>query len=207
MRTLTLDIETIPIVEPKDDKFPPLADHQPVVVSMLISEMDSLELITYSADQGDTWEQSMLSSFDTELSKCNRIITWNGYSFDVPLLLLRALRHNVELKYLKSYWGYRYKDNHFDMMDRLGQFGGRQSIRLDGVAKLIGLPGKRDIDGGQVKDCWARGEYARVRKYCEEDVIQTYLIYLRYCHVLLGHDTTEFYSRASSRLLRTETEL
>lgn len=204
MRTLTLDIETIPIVEPKDDKFPPLADHQPVVVSMLVADADKISLQTYSADQSDDWEQNMLLAFNHEIRSPTRIISWNGYSFDVPLLVLRALRHKVVLSNLQGIWGSRYKDHHFDMKDRLGQFAGRQDIRLEGVARLLGLPGKQDIDGSQVKEIWADGQYARVRRYCEEDVIQTYLIYLRYVQVMQGHDTSEVFDRVVEQWLKRD---
>lgn len=204
MRTLTLDIETIPVDLPPDwdkNKFPPLACHQPVVVSMMVSEADKIKLQTYSADQSDGWEQSMLLAFNLELRSPTRLVTWNGHWFDVPLLVLRALKHKVVLSNLQGIWGSRYKDHHFDMKDRLGQFAGRQGIHLEGVAKLLDLPGKHDIDGGKVNECWARGEYARVRTYCEEDVIQTYLIYLRYVQVMQGHDTSEKYDRVRQAFL------
>ena len=171
---------------------------------MLVADSDKIALHTFSADQSFDWEQSMLGNFDLELSKAQRVITWNGFSFDVPLLMLRALKHCVPMRSLESNWGYRFRDYHYDMKDRLGQYGFKQDIRLEGVARLLGLPGKQDIDGSQVKDCWERSEYARVREYCESDVIQTYLIYLRYVQVLYGYDTAEMYQRVYDQWVKKD---
>ena len=48
------------------------------------------------------------------------------------------------------------------------------------VAQLIGLPGKLGISGADVWSAYQRGELAAIRNYCETDVLNTYLIYLRF---------------------------
>ena len=48
------------------------------------------------------------------------------------------------------------------------------------MAKLCGLPGKLGMDGSQVWPAWQRGEIAAIRAYCETDVVNTYLLYLRF---------------------------
>jgi predicted PolB exonuclease-like 3'-5' exonuclease len=48
------------------------------------------------------------------------------------------------------------------------------------MACLLGLPGKLGFDGGQVWDAWQAGDLAGIRRYCETDVLNTWLIYLRF---------------------------
>ena len=36
------------------------------------------------------------------------------------------------------------------------------------------------MDGSQVWDAWQRGEIAAIRNYCETDVVNTYLLFLRF---------------------------
>jgi predicted PolB exonuclease-like 3'-5' exonuclease len=45
---------------------------------------------------------------------------------------------------------------------------------------LIGLPGKLGVGGANVWAAFQRGELAAIRDYCETDVLNTYLIYLRF---------------------------
>ena len=43
-----------------------------------------------------------------------------------------------------------------------------------------GLPGKLGFDGSQVWDAYQAGDIERIRRYCETDVLNTWLIYLRF---------------------------
>ena len=57
-------------------------------------------------------------------------------------------------------------------------FGGRAS--LEQAAMLLGLPGKLGMRGDRVWDSYRNGEMDAIRDYCETDVLNTYLIYLRF---------------------------
>ena len=48
------------------------------------------------------------------------------------------------------------------------------------MAALLRLPGKLGFSGAQVWDAFQAGEIARIRQYCETDVLNTYLVYLRF---------------------------
>jgi predicted PolB exonuclease-like 3'-5' exonuclease len=56
----------------------------------------------------------------------------------------------------------------------------RANAPLDQLAKLMGLPGKLGMDGGAVWQAWLEGRITEVRDYCETDVVNTYLVYLRF---------------------------
>jgi predicted PolB exonuclease-like 3'-5' exonuclease len=67
-----------------------------------------------------------------------------------------------------------------DLMDILSGFQGRGRASLAAIACLLGLPGKLGMDGSQVWDEYLGGGIKRIRDYCETDVLNTYLIYLRF---------------------------
>ena len=48
------------------------------------------------------------------------------------------------------------------------------------VAALLGFPGKLGFSGDKVWDTYLAGGLADVRHYCETDVLNTFLIYLRF---------------------------
>ena len=46
-----------------------------------------------------------------------------------------------------------------------------------------GYPGKLGFDGSQVWDAYRAGELTRIRRYCETDVVNTWLVFLRFQHM------------------------
>jgi predicted PolB exonuclease-like 3'-5' exonuclease len=191
MRTITLDIETVPSdtwTSPADepDKFPPIPHHIPVVISYMVN--GKLEEPYVRAGHDADAEQKFLVILGAALSTADRIVTWNGRGFDMPLLNLRAMLHRVDWKFWPAkrhrFGNYKQDLVHYDMMDLIGDQG-YVRMKLDDVCRLLRIPGKDDIDGSQVKRVWAEeGGPKRVKQYCEEDVVRTYLVYLRYVETM-----------------------
>ena len=48
------------------------------------------------------------------------------------------------------------------------------------MAKLCGFPGKLGMDGSQVYAQYLAGKTDDIRRYCETDVMNTYLVYCRF---------------------------
>ena len=67
-------------------------------------------------------------------------------------------------------------------MDVLCGFG-RRGTSLANMATLLGLPGKLGFDGSQVWETYLAGDLARIRAYCETDVLNTWLIWLRFAQL------------------------
>jgi hypothetical protein len=65
-------------------------------------------------------------------------------------------------------------------MDTLAAFQPRAYGRLDDIAMLMGLPGKIGMNGNDVWPTYLKGDIARIRQYCEIDVLNTYLLFLRF---------------------------
>ena len=69
---------------------------------------------------------------------------------------------------------------------------GRANAPLDDMAQLCGFPGKLGMDGSKVWDAYQQGEIEAIRNYCETDVVNTYLVYLRF-QLMRGHLTQAAY--------------
>ena len=65
-------------------------------------------------------------------------------------------------------------------MDALSGFNLRGAAPLNEIAMLLGYPGKLGMDGSMVWDTWLEGGIREIRDYCETDVLNTYLVYLRW---------------------------
>jgi 3'-5' exonuclease len=81
----------------------------------------------------------------------------------------------------------RFHDRHLDLMDALSLYGGGRSSPLDELAQLCGLPGKLGMDGSEVWDRYRQGGIGAIRDYCETDVMNTYLLYLRFQLMRCAH--------------------
>jgi predicted PolB exonuclease-like 3'-5' exonuclease len=68
-------------------------------------------------------------------------------------------------------------------MDLLSMYQPRASAPLDQVARLAGFPGKLGLDGSQVWAAFHDGRLGDIRAYCETDVVNTWLVYLRFQHM------------------------
>ena len=76
-------------------------------------------------------------------------------------------------------------------MDVLSGF--KKPASLTDIAQLIGAPGKYGIDGSKVTDYYLQNDIKKVRDYCETDVLNTYLVYLRY-QLISNSITNESYN-------------
>ena len=74
----------------------------------------------------------------------------------------------------------RFHSRHTDLMDVLAGYQMRAAASLDQVAVLLGFPGKLGMSGARVWDKFRDGAIGEIRDYCETDVLNTWLVYLRY---------------------------
>ncbi|MCP4194524.1 MAG: 3'-5' exonuclease [Planctomycetaceae bacterium] len=126
-------------------------------------------------------------------------VSFNGRSFDIPLMELAAYRYGVGVpkwftQNARSWEQPRNRyntDAHLDLQDLLCNFGAtRFNGGLNLAAHLLGKPGKMDVQGHMVQDMYDRGELDRINDYCRCDVLDTYFVFLRGC-VLTGRMSLE----------------
>ena len=194
--------------------FLPLHLQRVVAISCALSDQDAFKVWSLGGDGED--EGEIIQRFFDGIEKYTpQLVSWNGTGFDLPVLHYRGLIHAVRAP---RYWDTgdddrefrfnnyisRYHMRHCDVMDLLALFQGRAVAPLDEVAQLLGLPGKLGMDGSQVWDAYLAGHLADIRNYCETDVVNTYLIFLRF-QAMRGALTAEQY-RSRCDLVRTTLE-
>ena len=75
-------------------------------------------------------------------------------------------------------------------MDLAAMYNNRAYVPLDQMATLLGYPGKMGMSGAKVWDAFKGGDLSSIRNYCETDVLNTYLVYLRF-QLHRGHITEQ----------------
>ena len=65
-------------------------------------------------------------------------------------------------------------------MDLLAGYEYRAVAPLEQIATMLGFPGKMGMSGDRVWDNFLAGDIVSIRNYCETDVLNTYLVYLRF---------------------------
>lgn len=127
------------------------------------------------------------------------LVSFNGRTFDVPLLELAAFRYGLSIPHwfalsAKSFEQPRNRFNleaHIDLQELLTNFGStRFTGGLNLAANILGKPGKMDVQGHMVQDLFAEGKLAEINDYCRCDVLDTYFVFLR-TRVLLGQMTLD----------------
>lgn len=128
------------------------------------------------------------------------LVSFNGRSFDLPLLELTAFRFGLSVpKWFDAAGGKAYAQPrnrynttaHLDLHDVLTNFGAsRFNGGLNLAANLLGKPGKMDVEGHMVQDLYAAGQFDEINDYCRCDVLDTYFVFLR-SRVLVGELTVE----------------
>ena len=171
-------------------EFLPHHQHRVVAISCALREGDSFRVWTLGAP--DAPEQEIIQRFFDGIEKYTpNIVSWNGSGFDLPVLHYRAMIHGIQAP---RYWDMgdddrdfkwnnyisRYHMRHLDLMDVLALYSGRANAPLDQMAQLCGFPGKLGMDGSKVWDAYKNGEIGAIRDYCETDVANTYLVFLRF---------------------------
>jgi 3'-5' exonuclease len=108
------------------------------------------------------------------------LVTFHGRGFDLPVLELRSLKLGLSVPSWFSAGRLGGPDDHHDLLELLSNGGASPSAPLDLYAKLVGLPGKEGVSGKDVAILYSQGALGRIAGYCMSDVVQTWLLYLRY---------------------------
>ncbi len=173
--------------------FLPLHQHRIVAISVALRTKETFKV--WSLGDTDSDEAELVRRFYAGIDRYTPdLVSWNGGGFDLPVLHYRALKHGVQAP---RYWemgesnrDFRYNNylsrfhwRHVDLMDVLAGFQPRARASLDQAAVLLGYPGKLGMSGDKVWDRFLAGGLGDIRDYCETDVLNTWLVYLRFEHM------------------------
>ncbi|WP_290522503.1 3'-5' exonuclease [Alcanivorax sp.] len=164
--------------------------HRIVAISVVLRSTQGIKV--WSLGDEDSSEKELIERFFDGIERFTpNLVSWNGGGFDLPVLHYRALKHGVQAR---RYWDTgnedssfkwnnylsRYHQRHLDLMDVLAMYNGRANAPLDQIATLLGFPGKMGMSGAKVFDAFQDGDIKGIRDYCETDVLNTWLVYLRF---------------------------
>lgn len=122
-------------------------------------------------------EKEMLESFWRIAKQIDQFITFNGRNFDVPFIMMRSAMLGV--KVTKNLMGYRYGDEHIDLLEQFTFYGLTRKFNLDFYCQSFGIesPKSKDISGMEVKTLYEAGRIKDIAVYCSKDIYATYQLY------------------------------
>lgn len=171
-------------------EFLPINFHKVVAISAVMAdEFGNFERVNSikAADEGE-----LIFKFISFINAQNpRLISFNGRGFDLPMLMVRAMKYNLSCpSYFetsgdgKDKWtNYRSRYDgifHLDLCDHIGDFGAARGMGLDSLCKSLNIPGKYDTHGDDVFRLYLEGEMEQIEQYCESDTLNTYWLFLKY---------------------------
>lgn len=181
--------------------FIPYTFHFPVavVIAKLRSDYSLIELV--SLDQPAHRPHVITKHFwqGWELYHRPTWVTFNGRTFDIPLMEHAAFRYGVPVPQWFNLSDRSYEQNrnrynmsaHIDVQEMLTNYGStwyRGGLNL--AASLLGKPGKMDVQGDMVYDLYLAGQLEEINEYCRCDVLDTYFVFLR-TMLLMGRLTIQ----------------
>ena len=183
--------------------------HRVVAISVVFEQGEQIKV--WSLGNPDSNEKELVQRFFEGIDQYTpTLISWNGAGFDLPVLNYRSLLHGVQAP---CYWemgdddkSFRYNNyvnryhwRHIDLMDVLGNFQPRAGAKLDEIATMLGFPGKFGMSGADVWERYQEGAIEDIRNYCESDVLNTYLVFLRF-ELIRGHCSLKMYEEKLQRV-------
>ncbi len=193
------------ILEALGDKFPKHIYHSIVCIGALVARREQGAWVVDALGAphvGERTEKQLISAFVDRIAEISpQLITFNGNSFDLPVLRYRAMINEVAAPGLaaRPYFN-RYSDDALDLCDVLSSFSAQSKASLNELSKILGLPGKPDgIDGGEVHRYFREGRIKEIADYCETDIVNTYKVWLRY-ELFRGRLSASDYEASNQKL-------
>jgi predicted PolB exonuclease-like 3'-5' exonuclease len=168
------------------DKFPKHVYHSIVCIGALVAsdrgshwDVEALG----APHVGDRTEKELIGAFVNKIEELKpQLVTFNGSGFDLPVLRYRAMVHEVSAPGLSGrQYFHRYTEDAIDLCDVLASFNSQCRATLDEICKLMGMPGKPDgLCGSDIETYFRDGRIGEIAAYCEQDVVNTYRLWLRH---------------------------
>ncbi len=182
MAYISLDIETVPLVIEDDtvkaylmDKkiskyqrsFHPLFSR---IIVICVKELESTTEVYHNDD-----EKLLLEQFWRRFGelKSPKIITFNGYNFDIPFLITRSIINDVSIPFQinTNKWQME-KSNHFDVMRFFSSHETFLNISLRTISKILEIKngGQNGTAGSDIERLYKAGNIDAIKEKCKYDV-------------------------------------
>src|SRR2546430_5088050 len=164
------------------DKFPKHIYHSIICIGALVAHREDIggQWIVDALGAphvGERGERELIAAFGHKIAQSSpQLVTFNGASFDLPVLRYRAMIHGVAAPGFSARpYFHRYTDDAIDLCDVLSSFSSQAKATLHELCRVMGLPGKPDgINGAEVEKYYRDGRIREIAEYCESDVLNTY---------------------------------
>lgn len=184
------------LMEKHDSDFIPYTFQMPIAIGIAKVAADYRLIDLVALDEPQYRAHVMTEHFWRGWEKYGRptLVSFNGRTFDIPLLELAAFRFGISIPawfalQAKSFEQPRNRfnlDAHIDVQEVLTNFGStRFTGGLNLASNVLGKPGKMDVQGCMVQDLFDAGKLKEINDYCRCDVLDTYFVFLR-TRVLVG---------------------
>lgn len=220
MDYLVIDIETVPIKfeEPNIVRFqidnkrvrwglhPAFA--KIIVIGTKSGPPENREIIFYGEE-----ESKILRDFWDYLkeNKPKRIITFNGYRFDIPFIEARSYFNNILITFEINKNRWQMKDsNHFDCLwTLLGMNEDFEPIPLIIASYLFEIPVPEDyhlIMGKDIEKEYLKGNWEGIINHCKQDIYLTEQLYLKISPLIIYKEKELATERQINYILRIANE-
>jgi predicted PolB exonuclease-like 3'-5' exonuclease len=159
------------------DKFPKHIYHSIICIGALIAHQEGDHWVVDALGAphvGERPEKELIASFVDRIAELNpQLVTFNGSSFELPVLRYRAMVHKVRAVGLSArpYFN-RYTDDAIDLCDVLSSFAPRAKSTLHELCRVMGLPGKARRNswrrGRAALSGWSYSRNCRLRERCRQ---------------------------------------
>jgi 3'-5' exonuclease len=193
------------IQEAMGDKFPKHIFHSIVCIGALVAHRESGCWIIDALGAphiGERTEKQLICAFVDKVAELSpQLVTFNGNSFDLPVLRYRAMINQVSAPGLAARpYFHRYTEDALDLCDALSSFGSQSKATLHEISRMMGFRGKpASIDGGEVHRYFREGKIKEIADYCETDIVNTYRVWLRF-ELFRGGLTSNEYAASERNL-------
>lgn len=171
-------------------EFLPLYQHQIFAISCALHQENQFKVWTLG-DVNSSEAEIIQRFFDFIAQYSPQMISWNGNSFDLPVLSYRTLINKVQApsdwslgegneSSKGSSYNSRNHTRHLDLMNALAMFNCNADAPLSEIAQLCGFSSQLSMDSSQVWRAYQAGEIEAIRHHCEANVVNTHLVYLSF---------------------------
>jgi len=158
---------------------------------------------------GTDEKEGLKQLFDALLTyKDFGLIHHNGRGFDLPLITYRAMRHDMQMPIRLNHYDirYRFSNSNIDLMDEFSNYGASSYPKLKHLGHLINVPFKQTGEGNEVLKMYSEGKLDEIEHYCYEDVMATYVVWLRMKYTT-GDISEEIFKNLNERAIRKLMEI